>query len=334
MSSGTSAPDQAGAHVPVMLGEVLELLAPRDGAIYVDGTFGAGGYSRALLEAAACTVLAVDRDPDAIRRADALKDSFGARFAVVEGRFGDMATLLAAHLPKGADGIALDLGVSSPQLDDDSRGFSFRADGPLDMRMEKSGPSAADIVNTASEAELADLIFNLGDERHSRRIARAIVAARREKKLTRTRELAELVRGAVPAAARNDAAIHPATRTFQALRIRVNDELDELDRGLAAAETLLAPDGVLAVVSFHSLEDRRVKAFLRSRSGGAPRASRHLPTGATGAAAPSFELLTRRALRPSDDEVTHNPRARSARLRAGRRTHAPAWPDTSWRNAA
>lgn len=334
MRSGTRAPEQPGAHVPVMLGEVLELLAPRDGAIYVDGTFGAGGYSRALLEAAACTVMAIDRDPDAIRRADDLKQDFGARFAIAEGRFGDMAALLAAHLPKGADGIALDLGVSSPQLDDDSRGFSFRADGPLDMRMEKSGPSAADVVNTASEGELADIIFNLGDERHSRRIARAIVAARREKKLTRTRELAELVRGAVPAAARNDTAIHPATRTFQALRIHVNDELDELDRGLAAAETLLAPDGVLAVVSFHSLEDRRVKAFLRSRSGGAPRASRHLPTGAVDAAAPSFELITRRALRPSDDEVARNPRARSARLRAGRRTHAPAWPDTSWRNAA
>jgi len=334
MTSGTGAPDQPGAHVPVMLGEILDLLAPRDGAIYVDGTFGAGGYSRALLEAADCTVLAVDRDPDAIRRADALKNSFGPRFAITEGRFGDMAALLAARLPAGADGIALDLGVSSPQLDDDSRGFSFRADGPLDMRMEKSGPSAADVVNTASESELADIIFNLGDERYARRIARAIVAARREKKLTRTRELAELVRAAVPAAARNDAAIHPATRTFQALRIHVNDELGELDRGLAAAETLLAPDGVLAVVSFHSLEDRRVKAFLRSRSGGAPRASRHLPTGAGSAAAPSFELLTRRALRPSDDEVARNPRARSARLRAGRRTHAPAWPDTSWRNAA
>ncbi len=331
MSSRAAAP---GAHAPVMLGEVIDLLSPRKGAIYVDGTFGAGGYSRAILDAAPCRVVAVDRDPEAIGRANALKQDFGARFAIVEGRFGDMASLLAPHLPKGADGIALDLGVSSPQLDDQARGFSFRADGPLDMRMEKSGPSAADIVNTAPEGELADIIFTLGDERHSRRIARAIVAARLEKKLTRTLELAELVRAAVPAAARNDAAIHPATRTFQALRIHVNDELGELDRGLAAAETLLAPDGVLAVVSFHSLEDRRVKAFLRSRSGGAPRASRHLPTGPGSAAAPSFELLTRRALRPSDDEVARNPRARSARLRAGRRTHAPAWPDTSWRNAA
>lgn len=336
MSTGPAAPVEPGAHAPVMLGEVLGLLAPRDGAIYVDGTFGAGGYSRALLEAAACTVLAIDRDPDALPRAAHLTSAFGGRFAIAEGRFGDMDALFAQRLPKGADGVTLDLGVSSPQLDDDARGFSFRLDGPLDMRMEKSGPSAGDIVNTASEGELADIIFTLGDERFARRIARAIVAARREKKLTRTSELAELVRGAVPAAARHDASIHPATRTFQALRIHVNDELGELDRGLLAAETLLAPNGVLAVVSFHSLEDRRVKAFLRSRSGGAPRASRHLPTEAVRAAAPSFELITRRALRPSDNEIARNPRARSARLRAGRRTPAPAWPrgDTSWRNAA
>lgn len=330
MSSGAAA---SGAHAPVMLGEVLQLLAPRDGAIYVDGTFGAGGYSRALLEAAACTVLAIDRDPDAVARAAALTDAFGQRFVIAQGRFGDMATLLAPRLSRGADGIALDLGVSSPQLDDEARGFSFRADGPLDMRMEKSGPSAADVVNAASESDLAEIIFTLGEERHARRIARAIVTARREKKLTRTLELAELVRAAVPPAARHDAAIHPATRTFQALRIHVNDELGELDHGLAAAETLLAPDGVLAVVAFHSLEDRRVKAFLRSRSGGAPRASRHLPTGAGSAAAPSFELITRRALRPSEEEIARNPRARSARLRAGRRTRAPAWPDSSWRNA-
>ena len=310
------------SHLPVMLAEVVAALAPKDGAVYVDGTFGVGGYSRALLEACDCRVLGIDRDPDAVRRGHALAERFAGRLEIVEGRFGDMESLVRSRGVAAVDGVALDLGVSSPQLDDSSRGFSFRADGPLDMRMERQGRSAADLVNSLSEPALADLIFRLGEDRHARRIARAIAVARNEAPITSTSRLAEIVRAAVP---RSGEAIDPATRTFQALRIEVNDELGELDRGLSAAEHLLASGGKLAAVSFHSLEDRRVKGFLKGRSGALGRGSRHRPD--TDPARPaSFRLLTRKALRPSPAEIAVNPRARSARLRVAERTQAPAWP--------
>ena len=312
-----------GGHVPVLLNEVLEALAPRDGAIYVDATFGAGGYSRAILEAADCAVWGLDRDPEAIAEGRALAEGYAGRLTLVEGRFSEMDRLVTA---RPIDGVALDLGVSSMQLDRPERGFSFRADGPLDMRMGGSGPSAADLVNDSPEAELADIIYRYGEERRSRRIARAIVEARGTGRIERTLQLAEIVRAAVKAAAKpRGETIHPATRTFQALRIAVNDELAEIDAGLAAAERLLAPGGRLAVVAFHSLEDRKVKSFLRTRSGALPRTSRHLPATTQVDRAPTFELLLKGARKPTATEISVNPRARSARLRAARRTSANAW---------
>lgn len=314
-----TAPREASpaSHLPVLLDAVIAALSPRDDALYLDGTFGFGGYSQALLEAARCRVVALDRDPAAVRRADILARSFAGRLTVVEGRFGDMERLLSPLGITALAGVALDLGVSSEQLDTPERGFSFRADGPLDMRMGAEGETAADLVNTLSEASLFQIIRDYGEERFARRVARAIIAAR---PLTRTSELANAVRKAVPFAT----GIDPATRTFQALRIAVNDELGELDRGLAAAERLLEPGGRLAVVSFHSLEDRRVKAFLRARSASAPRTSRHLPAG-HGRVAASFRLLTRKAIVPGAVEIARNPRARSARLRAAERTAASVW---------
>jgi 16S rRNA (cytosine1402-N4)-methyltransferase len=306
----------------VLLREVAEMLRPRDGGIYVDGTFGAGGYSRALLEAARCTVWGIDRDPVAVARADALVEEFAGRLIVLAGRFGEMDRLLVARGVDRIDGVALDLGVSSMQLDDPGRGFSFRHDGPLDMRMSGEGPSAADIVNTAGESDLAAIIFTLGGERRSRAVARAVVNARRERPIARTGELAAIVRRVVPAAADG---LDPATRTFQALRIHVNDELGEIDRGMNAAERLLAAGGRLAVVSFHSLEDGRVKRFLAARSGRAPRPSRHAPPRDEAVRAPTYRVLTRRVVRPGRAEIAANPRARSARLRAAERTAAPAW---------
>jgi len=317
-------------HEPVLLAEVLAALAPRDGALYVDGTFGRGGYTSALLDAAACRVVAVDRDPAAIAAGAVLARRHGQRLTLMEGRYGAMAALLATSGIGAVSGIVLDLGPSSPQLDEAARGFSFRHDGPLDMRMERQGTTAADLVNALPERELADLIFLYGEERFSRRIARALLAARHQEPIARTGELAAIVRGVVPGKAGD---IDPATRTFQALRIAVNDELGELERGLDAAERLLEPGGRLAVVSFHSLEDRRVKEFLRARSGDAPRGSRHLPAAAA-EAAPSFTLLSRKAIRPGADEIERNPRARSARLRAAERTAAPPWPARPERRAA
>jgi 16S rRNA (cytosine1402-N4)-methyltransferase len=293
-------------HLPVMLHEVIEALAPRDGAQYVDGTFGGGGYSSAILEAADCRVLGIDRDPAAIARGQALVERFGGRLTLVQGEFSRMD-----EFTRESDGVVLDLGVSSFQFDEPARGFSFREDGPLDMRMSLEGESAADVVNSADERTLTLIISRYGEEKNARRIARAIIAAR---PITGTAQLAKIVSDAQgPAALRH--AIHPATRTFQALRIHVNDELGELERGLDAALNILRPQGRLVVVSFHSLEDRIVKQFLSSRSAAAPRASRHAPV--TAAPKPIFELITHRPRTPSAAEIESNPRARSAKLRAG-----------------
>ncbi|MBT5047065.1 MAG: 16S rRNA (cytosine(1402)-N(4))-methyltransferase RsmH [Rhodospirillaceae bacterium] len=316
-----------GRHKPVLLDEVITALNPRAGAIYIDGTFGGGGYSRALLEAAPCQVWGIDRDPDACARGDSLSKEFEGRLTVLCGCFGDMGSLLADRGVNAVDGITLDLGVSSFQIDEAERGFSFRNDGPLDMRMSHDGPSAAYVVNGAAEKALADIIYLYGEERRSRRIARAIVAARRENPITRTEQLATIVRSCYPAPRKAAAdTIDPATRTFQALRIYVNNELGELARGLDAAEALLADGGRLAVVSFHSLEDRIVKTFLRDRAGRTPNASRHAPDQPTDGPASTFDLLARRAIKPGETEIASNPRARSARLRTAERTAAPPWP--------
>jgi 16S rRNA (cytosine1402-N4)-methyltransferase len=297
-------------HVPVMLNEVLDALSPRDGAHYVDGTFGGGGYASAILEAADCRVLGIDRDPAAIARGQALVERFGGRLTLVQGEFSRMNEFAGA-----SDGVVLDLGVSSFQFDEPARGFSFREDGPLDMRMSLSGESAAELVNSADERSLSQIISRYGEEKNARRIARAIIAAR---PVTGTAQLAAIVSEAQgPAALRH--AIHPATRTFQALRIHVNDELGELERGLDAALDILKPQGRLVVVSFHSLEDRMVKRFLTERSTTAPRASRHAPPSSIVEGSPAnkavFQLLPRRE--PSAEEIASNPRSRSARLRAG-----------------
>lgn len=303
-------------HVPVMLQEVLQTLDPRPGEVYLDGTFGGGGYSRAILDRADCTIWAIDRDPAAIARGAALAAHYPGRLHLVEGRFGSLLELLGAHGVGALDGVVLDLGVSSYQIDDAARGFSFRADGPLDMRMGAAGPSAADLVATLPAEELADIFYEFGEERQSRRIARAIVAARAEAPITTTGRLAEIIRGVLPP---DRSGIDPATRSFQGLRIKVNDELGEIERALAQAARILRPGGRLVVVSFHSLEDRIVKRFMTDAAGQAPAPSRHDPRGLLPTAAASFSLLTRKALRPGAAEVAANPRARSARLRALRR---------------
>lgn len=273
-------------------------------------------------------VYGIDRDPEACGRAAELAQQYAGRLNVVRGAFGDMVSLLAACGVERVDGVAMDLGVSSNQIDAPDRGFSFRADGPLDMRMDPDrGLSAADLVNQLDEAELSRILWAYGEERASRRIARAIVRARDHAPIARTAQLAAIVHRVLPRARDG---IDPATRTFQALRIHVNDELGELDRGLRAAERILSPGGRLCVVAFHSLEDRRVKTFLRTRGGATPRPSRHAPeVGADDAPAPSFRLLHRRPLRPSAAEIAANPRSRSARLRVAERTGSPLWPETT-----
>ena len=305
-------------HIPVLGVEAVELLSPRDGGIYVDATFGAGGYSRLLLAVPGTHVIGIDRDRTAISCGFDLVDGSAGRLTLVEDRFSNLAEVCAAQGVFAVDGLVMDVGVSSMQLDQAERGFSFRLGGPLDMRMGHDGPTAADVVARASEADLANIIYIFGEERHSRAVARAIVAARKEAPITTTRALADIVSKVVRSKPNE---IHPATRTFQALRIFVNEELDELHLALAAAERMLKPGGRLAVVSFHSLEDRIVKNFLveRGKAGGG---SRHLPEMAQ--AAPSFHVLTKRPMTPGDQEVTANPRARSAKLRGAERTEAPA----------
>jgi 16S rRNA (cytosine1402-N4)-methyltransferase len=312
----------ATAHIPVLADAVLAALAPHDDGVYIDATFGAGGHSEAILGAARCRVFGIDRDPDAVARGRALAEKHGGRLTLIAGPFGDMERLIHPFSPGPIAGIAFDLGVSSMQIDEAERGFSFRQDGPLDMRMSREGEGAAELIARLSERELADLIHALGEERFAGRIARAIAAAQRRQPLATTGELAEIVRAAIPRQnQRRETGLDPATRTFQALRIAVNDELGELDRGLTAAEHLLMPGGRLAVVSFHSLEDARVKSFLRQRSEEA-RGSRHLPPR-PGGPAPSFIVHTRRPVRPGPEEIARNPRARSARLRSAERSAAP-----------
>ena len=318
----------ASRHISVLGREAVEMLSPRDGGIYVDATFGAGGYSRMILDTAGTRVIGIDRDRSAITGGFDLVERANGRLTLVEDRFSNLAEVCAAQDVDAVDGVVMDVGVSSMQLDQAERGFSFRLGGPLDMRMGHDGPTAADVIAKASETDLASIFYIFGEERHSRGVARAIVAARKQAPITTTQALADIV-GKVVRSKPNE--IHPATRTFQALRIFLNEELDELHLALSAAERVLKPGGRLVVVSFHSLEDRIVKNFLTER-GKASGGSRHLPEVAQ--TAPSFHILTKRPVTPDETEIAANPRARSAKLRAAERTTAPvhaagalpAWP--------
>jgi 16S rRNA (cytosine1402-N4)-methyltransferase len=319
--SGSGLPAVSGGlarHIPVLVRRIVEMLAVHDGGDYLDATFGAGGYSRAILAAARCNVVGIDRDQGAVARAADLVAAADGRLIVAQDRFSNLDVVARSFGHDTVDGVVFDLGVSSMQLDEAARGFSFRLDGPLDMRMGASGPSAADVIAQASERDLAAIIVTLGEERHARAVARAIVAARQQAPIPTTRALAEIVERVVHA---RPGAIHPATRTFQALRMFVNEELPELAAALMAAERVLRPGGRLVVVAFHSLEDRMVKQFLAGR-GKRASVSRHLPEAEQ--PAPSFRLLTARPLTPDDAEIAANPRARSAKLRAAERTDAPA----------
>ena len=319
---GAAPPGAAGGparHIPVLRERAIEALAIKPGGLYLDATFGAGGYTRAILVTEGATrVVALDRDPSAIAAGAALVAEFAGRLTLIDSRFGDLAG--AAEEFASFDGIVLDVGVSSMQLDEAERGFSFRLDGPLDMRMEKSGTGAADLVNAADEEHLADIFFHYGEERLARKIARAIVSDRKSAPFTSTKALADLVARIVP---HKPTDIHPATRTFQALRIAVNDELGELLRALEAAERILKAEGRLVVVTFHSLEDRIVKQFFAHRSGRGRASSRLLP-GEVAPAQPTFVVPGRQPILPDQAEMMANPRARSAKLRVGIRTHAPA----------
>ena len=305
-------------HVPVMMAEVLETLAPGAGDVIVDGTFGGGGYTRAILRHADCQVIGIDRDPDAIARGHELAKQ-EPRFQMIEGCFGDMGEFITDKV----DSIVLDIGVSSYQIDEAERGFSFQKDGPLDMRMSQSGESAADLVNTLPEAELANIIYRYGEERKSRRIASAIVERRKETPFETTADLASLIESVIPTKP-GAKSIHPATRSFQALRIAVNDELGELERALETSINLLNPQGRLVVVTFHSLEDRIVKKFFREKSGDVPSVSRHMPVHPDENKLGLYTCPERRARAASDQDIAQNPRARSAKLRYGIRTDATA----------
>ncbi len=323
---------ETGRHVPVMINEVIKAAALQDGDVAVDGTFGAGGYSRALMDAAPITLYAIDRDPDAIRRAEDSMADYAGRFHMLEGCFGDMQVLLNNAGVSSVDMVVLDIGVSSFQIDEAGRGFSFQNDGPLDMRMSANGMSAADVINDMSETDIANIIYKYGDEHRSRRIAAEITKARANEPITRTLELGNIIKRAVGGgsgrgrpSSSGKKKIHPATKSFQALRIYVNDELGELERGLAAAERILKPGGRLVVVSFHSLEDRIVKEFMAVRAGRTPSASRHMPVDETPTQDPSFQLFKKGVVKPTDSETSQNPRSRSARLRCAVRTSAPVW---------
>ncbi|MCI5109309.1 MAG: 16S rRNA (cytosine(1402)-N(4))-methyltransferase RsmH [Marivita sp.] len=312
--SAAAATPSTDPHIPVLLAPLLRAVAPVAG-VWVDGTFGAGGYARGLIAAGADKVIGIDRDPLAHEMASAWIGDFEGRIELHRANYAEMD-----QIASDVDGVVLDLGVSSMQLDLAERGFSFMKDGPLDMRMGQEGPSAADIVNTADEFDIADILYTYGEERASRRIAKAIVGARRINPITRTLELAGIIETCLPRPKPGQS--HPATRSFQALRIAVNDEYGALMRGLMAAERVLKPGGLLAVVSFHSVEDRMVKRFLQARGGQAGRANRYAPE--IEAETPAFEIVTRKAVGPDDDELAVNPRARSAKLRVARRTDAPA----------
>lgn len=316
----------APLHIPVMLNEVLHALDLQPGGTYVDGTFGAGGYSQAILNRVPCQVYAIDRDPDAIERGKKL-EAHHKSFHILEGNFGDMDRLLEGQGVTAVDGVVLDLGVSSPQLDEADRGFSFQKEGPLDMRMSQKGPTAADIVNNFAEERLAHIIWAYGDEPSSRSIARTIVAARSRAPILTTFQLRDIVHKSLRK--RGSGKIDPATKTFQAFRIYVNEELDALDKGLRAAERLLKVNGRLVVVAFHSLEDERVKRFFRTRSGKTAGVSRHVPAHDVTSTKKDFPfaLTVNRSLAPSDAEIRANPRARSARLRFAVRTSAQSLPD-------
>jgi 16S rRNA (cytosine1402-N4)-methyltransferase len=311
-------------HIPVLLDEIVEAVCPASGELIVDGTFGAGGYSQALLDAADCRVLAIDRDETVFAASAAVTARYSGRLKVVQDRYSNLAEVIRAQGVSQVDAVVLDIGVSSMQIDDPARGFSFQSDGPLDMRMGRTGPSAADIVNTASADTIADILFHLGDERQSRRIARAIAHDRDEKPFVTTLQLAGLV-SRILKTPKIDGR-HAATRTFQALRIYVNDELGELARALSAAESILKPGGRLVVVTFHSLEDAIVKKFFRARTGRESKGSRHGPIAGLSGPPPSFRFLNHRPINPTEAEVARNPRSRSARLRYAIRTDAAAWP--------
>ncbi len=319
---GERGTEGAARHIPVLLSEVVAALRPGDGETFIDGTFGAGGYTSAILDAADTRVIAIDRDPDARAAGQAIVEKYAPRLTLLDGTFGNLDMLAADADAPLVDGVVLDIGVSSMQIDEAERGFSFMADGPLDMRMSRDGPGAADVIREAPEEVLADILYEFGEERRSRSIARAIGRARADAPITTTRQLADIVLRTLGRPRGDDQ--HPATRTFQALRIYVNDELGQLVDALAAAERCLKPGGRLVVVTFHSLEDRIVKRYLTQASGKASSGSRHLPPAAQAAAAPRFRIVNQRPLTPSVEEVATNSRARSARLRAAERTEAPA----------
>lgn len=303
-------------HIPVLLNEVLKYLSPVDGGVYLDGTFGAGGYSKGILESADCKLYAIDCDPNVLPHADKLKEKYGNRFKFLQGKFSHMAELLKKEGVEKLNGVVLDIGISSMQVDEAERGFSFMREGPLDMRMNGQGADAASLINNASESELANIIYRYGGEKKSRYVAKAIVEARKKAPISTTTEFAEIVRGAIRG---KPDGIDSATRTFQAIRIWVNDELGELSRALSAAKELLAPGGKLVLVTFHSLEDSIVKEFFNSCSGKAEGLSRHMPEIAASKVSPELEVVTRKVVIPSDDEIKRNPRARSAKLRAAQR---------------